>query len=153
MALDPEVEKLESDVREMCKKISEYRQTMLPDHLRNNTALSSSLDPKSTPGRIIFRLRNPSLSQQVLSLWFVEAEIPLLLLLGTEEQDCGQQKMIQLKETVSRNAANTHILVNRMGDFMDKLGSLNRSTIHPAFTKPRLTPLTTRSVFSLSFYM
>lgn len=37
-----DVEKLESDVRQMAKKISEYRQT-LPDHLRNtlDSALSS----------------------------------------------------------------------------------------------------------------
>ncbi|KAL0712403.1 hypothetical protein Bca4012_019381 [Brassica carinata] len=134
MALDPEVEKLESDVREMCKKISEYRQTTIPDHhLRNTTALSSSHAPNIHSGS------DPLPSSKRLTI-SAEAERPLVLLLGTEEQDCGQQKMIQLKETVSRNAANTHILVNRMGDCMDKLDSLNRSTIHPAFRKPTITP-------------
>ncbi|CAA0392788.1 unnamed protein product [Arabidopsis thaliana] len=51
MASDPELdmdegdlEKLESDVKQMAKKISEYRQT-LPDHLRNtlDSALSSHI--------------------------------------------------------------------------------------------------------------
>lgn len=51
MGLDPELEmdegdleKLESDVKQMAKKISEYRQT-LPDHLRNtlDSALSSHI--------------------------------------------------------------------------------------------------------------
>ncbi|KAJ4876734.1 Uncharacterized protein Rs2_41752 [Raphanus sativus] len=108
-----EVEKLESDVREMCKKISEYRQTTLTDPL-------------------------PSLKPLTIS---AEAEVPLVLL-GTEEQECGQRK-IQLHETVSRNAANIPILVKRMRECVEegihKLDSLNRRTIPPAFRKkPRI---------------
>ncbi|CAE6143933.1 unnamed protein product [Arabidopsis arenosa] len=57
MALDPELdmddedlETMESDVKQMAKKISEYRQT-LPDHLRNtlDSALSSHIDSGSDP--------------------------------------------------------------------------------------------------------
>ncbi|XP_048625817.1 uncharacterized protein LOC125593355 [Brassica napus] len=116
-----EAEKLESDVREMCKKITEYRQTTLPDHHLRNTALSSSSHTPNIDSRS--DLQNASLSQQ---------------------QDCGQ-RLIQLKETVSRNnAGNIPLLVKRVGECAEgihKLDSLNtRRTIHPAFRKPRITP-------------
>ncbi|RIA04379.1 hypothetical protein BRARA_K01391 [Brassica rapa] len=70
-----------------------------------------------------------------------EAETIPLVLLGTEEKDCGQ-RLVQLKETVSRNnAANIPLLVKRVGECVEgihKLDYLNtRRTIHPAF---RITP-------------
>lgn len=39
-----ELEKLEREVREMAKKISEYRNT-LPDHLSNTLDIASGSDP------------------------------------------------------------------------------------------------------------
>ncbi|EFH51281.1 hypothetical protein ARALYDRAFT_490514 [Arabidopsis lyrata subsp. lyrata] len=136
MGLDPELEmdegdleKLESDVKQMAKKISEYRQT-LPDHLRNtlDSALSShipvfpNIDSGSDP------LPSPCLTI---------AEVPVVL--GTEEQDSGE-KWIQLKERMSRNAANIPKVVKRMRECIesiDKLDSLD-ITIHPAFRRRRI---------------
>ncbi|CAH8273630.1 unnamed protein product [Arabidopsis lyrata] len=138
MGLDPELEmdegdleKLESDVKQMAKKISEYRQT-LPDHLRNtlDSALSShipvfpNIDSGSDP------LPSPCLT-------IAEAQVPVVL--GTEEQDSGE-KWIQLKERMSRNAANIPKVVKRMRECIesiDKLDSLD-ITIHPAFRRRRI---------------
>ncbi|CAF1715012.1 unnamed protein product [Brassica oleracea var. botrytis] len=118
----------------MCKKITEYRQTTLPDHHLRNTALSSSSHTPNIDSRS--DLQNASLSQQVPSL--------SLSLSLSFFQDCGQ-RLIQLKETVSRNnAGNIPLLVKRVGECAEgihKLDSLNtRRTIHPAFRKPRITP-------------
>ncbi|KAF8087168.1 hypothetical protein N665_0596s0019 [Sinapis alba] len=116
-----ELEKLESEVREMAKKIAEYRKT-LPEHLRDtlDSALSSS-DPL------------PSSSQRLLTLAAGDT--------GSEEQEeeC-EQKMIQLKDIVSRNAANLPKVVKRVRDCVHKLDSFDgRRTIHhPAFTRRRI---------------
>ncbi|AEE81894.1 hypothetical protein AtNW77_Chr4g0272141 [Arabidopsis thaliana] len=136
MASDPELdmdegdlEKLESDVKQMAKKISEYRQT-LPDHLRNtlDSALSShipvfpNIDSGSDP-----------LPSSCLTI--AEAQVPGVL----EEQD-SEEKWIQLKERMSRNAANIPKVVKRMRECIesiDKLDSLE-VTIHPAFKRQRI---------------
>lgn len=60
-------------------------------------------------------------------------------MLGTEEQDSGE-KMIQLKEIMSRNAAKIPKVVKRMRECVesiDKLDSLD-TTIHPAFRRRRI---------------
>ncbi|KAJ0250029.1 Uncharacterized protein HA466_0142400 [Hirschfeldia incana] len=118
-----ELEKLETEVKEMAKKISEYRKT-LPDNIRNtlDSALSST-DTGSDP------LPSSSSSSQRLA-------IPP----GTEEQEC-EQKMLQLKEILSRNAENISKVVKRARECTEaiqKLDSLDRRTIHPAFTRRRL---------------
>ncbi|XP_010427101.1 PREDICTED: uncharacterized protein LOC104712005 [Camelina sativa] len=110
-----DLENLESEVKQMAKKISEYRQT-LPDLLRN------TLDS--------------ALSSLVPVIPNVDAETQASVVVGTEvEQDC-REKMIRLKEIMSRNAANIPKVVKRMRDCierMDKLDSLDVTTIHPAF--------------------
>ncbi|EOA21770.1 hypothetical protein CARUB_v10002227mg [Capsella rubella] len=135
MALDPEVdidegdlEELESDVKQMAKTISEYRQT-LPDHLRNtlDSALSShipNIDSRLDP-----------LSSSYLSI--AETQAPVVV--GTEEQD-SREKIIRLKEIMSRNAANIPKVVKRIRECIegiDKLDSLD-VTIHPAFRRRRI---------------
>ncbi|KAL0712319.1 hypothetical protein Bca4012_019297 [Brassica carinata] len=128
-----ELEKLESEVREMAKKIGEYRKT-LPDHLRNtlDSALSSSHRPNTASGS------DPLPSSYERLTIAPETQAPLRL--GTEEQDC-EQKMIQLKDIVSRNAANMPKVVKRVRECIDtihKLDSLDGRTIHPAFTRRRI---------------
>ncbi|CAH8287636.1 unnamed protein product [Eruca vesicaria subsp. sativa] len=51
---DGEVEKLETDVREICNKIFEYRRlTTLPeDHLRNTPNIDSGSDPLPSSERL-----------------------------------------------------------------------------------------------------
>ncbi|CAN6817637.1 unnamed protein product [Brassica oleracea] len=119
-----ELEKMEWEVREMAKKITEYRKT-LPDNLRNtlDSALSSS--------HSFF----PSISDPLPS-----SSECLTIAPGTQDQDC-EQKMIQLKETVSRNAANMPKVIKRVRECVERihrLDSLGGRTIHPAFTRRRL---------------
>ncbi|XP_020879544.1 uncharacterized protein LOC9309017 isoform X1 [Arabidopsis lyrata subsp. lyrata] len=159
MGLDPELEmdegdleKLESDVKQMAKKISEYRQT-LPDHLRNtlDSALSSHIpvfpnidsgsDPLPSPCLTIaesnMRVMACYDESTTLTTTWQEAQVPVVL--GTEEQDSGE-KWIQLKERMSRNAANIPKVVKRMRECIesiDKLDSLD-ITIHPAFRRRRI---------------
>ncbi|XP_010456273.1 PREDICTED: uncharacterized protein LOC104737725 [Camelina sativa] len=115
-----DLENLESEVKQMAKKISEYRQT-LPDLLRNtlDSALSSLVPviPNVDSGSI--------------------AETQASVVVGTEEQD-SREKMIRLKEIMSRNAANIPKAVKRIRDCIeriDKLDSLDVTTIHPAFRR------------------
>ncbi|XP_009134544.1 uncharacterized protein LOC103858864 [Brassica rapa] len=122
-----ELEKMEWEVREMAKKIREYRKT-LPDNLRNtlDSALSSSHSffPSFASGSDPL----PSSSQR------------LTIAPGTQDQD-SEQKMIQLKETVSRNAANMPKVIKRVRECVERihrLDSLGGRTIHPAFTRRRL---------------
>ncbi|KAL9285225.1 hypothetical protein AtEden1_Chr4g0272121 [Arabidopsis thaliana] len=136
MASDPELdmdegdlEKLESDVKQMAKKISEYRQT-LPDHLRNtlDSALSSHIP-------VFPNIDSGSDPLPSLCLTIAEAQVPGVL----EEQD-SEEKWIQLKERMSRNAANIPKVVKRMRECIesiDKLDSLE-VTIHPAFKRQRI---------------
>ncbi|XP_013607442.1 PREDICTED: uncharacterized protein LOC106314040 [Brassica oleracea var. oleracea] len=100
----------------MCKKISEYRQTTLPDHHLRNTALSSShtsnIDSGSDP---------------------LPSSKPLTYL--------SRERLWAETDSVSRNAANIPLLVKRVRECVEgihKLDSLNtRRTIHP---NPRITP-------------
>lgn len=76
----------------------------------------------------------------LLLSFFFDAETQAPLRLGTEEQDC-EQKMIQLKDIVSRNAANMPKVVKRVRECIEtihKLDSLDGRTIHPAFTRRRI---------------
>ncbi|CAN7116816.1 unnamed protein product [Brassica rapa subsp. narinosa] len=127
-----ELEKMEWEVREMAKKIREYRKT-LPDNLRNtlDSALSSS--------HSFF----PSISSgDLLSLYYLinKSSVSSFSDAGTQDQD-SEQKMIQLKETVSRNAANMPKVIKRVRECVERihrLDSLGGRTIHPAFTRRRL---------------
>ncbi|CAH8371335.1 unnamed protein product [Eruca vesicaria subsp. sativa] len=121
-----ELEKLESEVTEMAQKVSEYRKT-LPEHLRNT--LDSALSSSSHTFPNIASGSDPQLPS---------SSNRLTISAGTEEQEC-EQKMIQLKEIMSRNAQNIPKVVKRVREFTHKLDSLDgRRTIHPAFTRRRL---------------
>ncbi|CAG7881873.1 unnamed protein product [Brassica rapa] len=128
-----ELEKMEWEVREMAKKIREYRKT-LPDNLRNtlDSALSSSHSffPSISSGLAVISYLYTISSTNLLCLFYA----------GTQDQDC-EQKMIQLKETVSRNAANMPKVIKRVRECVERihrLDSLDGRTIHPAFTRRRL---------------
>ncbi|VVB06810.1 unnamed protein product [Arabis nemorensis] len=145
MAVDPEsepeleldeggdLEKLESDLKQMAMKISDYRQT-LPDHLRNT--LDSALSSHRPAFPTIHSGSDPLPSSR-LTLAVAETRVPVVL--GTKEQDF-EEKMIQLKERMSRNAASIPKVVKRVRECIDginKLDSLD-GTIHPAFRRRRI---------------
>ncbi|CAA7017364.1 unnamed protein product [Microthlaspi erraticum] len=126
-----DLEELESEVRQMAKKISEYRQT-LPDHLRN------TLDSALSSHRPVFPNYGSGSDPQPSSrLTIAETEAPAVL--GAEDVDSGE-KMIQLKEKLSRNAANMPKVVKRVRECIEgihKLDSLD-GTIHQAFRRQRI---------------
>ncbi|KFK30631.1 hypothetical protein AALP_AA6G006900 [Arabis alpina] len=127
-----DLENLESDVRQMAKKISEFRQT-LPDHLRNT--LDSALSSHRPVLPTINSGSDPLPSSSSLTL--PETQGPGAL--GTEEQDF-KEKVIQLKARMSKNAANLPKVVKRVRECIDginKLDSLD-GTIHPAFRRRRI---------------
>ena len=79
--------------------------------------------------------------QQIFGVFFSDA--------GTQDQDC-EQKLIQLKETVSRNAANMPKVIKRVRECVERihrLDSLGGRTIHPAFTRRRLNWPPSLSIF------
>lgn len=124
-----ELEKLEREVREMAKKISEYRNT-LPDHLSNTLDIASGSDPMPSSSE---RLAIPPETQAA----------PLTRLVGSEEEEC-EEKMVQLKDIVSRNAENISKAVKRVRECVERIHRLDsldkgtRRTIHPAFTRRRI---------------
>ncbi|ESQ37703.1 hypothetical protein EUTSA_v10029047mg [Eutrema salsugineum] len=143
MALDPEtepevdldegdLEKLESDVRQMAKKISDYRQT-LPDHLRN------TLDSAISSHRPVLRnIGSGSGPLPPSRLTIAETEVAKVVM-GSQEQDSAE-KMVELKERMSRNAANIPKVVKRVRECIEGIHKIDSfdGTIHPAFTRRRL---------------
>ncbi|KAJ6879391.1 hypothetical protein NC652_032847 [Populus alba x Populus x berolinensis] len=127
------LEKLETEVKQMAKKILEYR-TTLPDQLKTTVAslLSSQrpvlphFDSGSDPGPS--GELNPG-GQDTSS----RAE------LLTEEDRKTAEKTHLLKEKISSNVSAMPVVLKRMEDCIskiDKLYSYNGS-IHPAFKKKR----------------
>lgn len=68
---------------------------------------------------------------------------PLTRLVGSEEEEC-EEKMVQLKDIVSRNAENISKAVKRVRECVERIHRLDsldkgtRRTIHPAFTRRRI---------------
>ncbi|CAH2069157.1 unnamed protein product [Thlaspi arvense] len=127
-----DLEKLESDVRQMAKKISEYRET-LPDHLRNT--LDSAL---SSHRPVLPNIGSGSGPLPPSRLTIPETGVGPVAL-GTREQDSAE-KMVELKERMSRNAANIPKVVKRARECIEGIHKLDSlaATIHPAFTRRRI---------------
>ncbi|KAK7340227.1 hypothetical protein VNO77_20925 [Canavalia gladiata] len=114
---DSELERLESDVKQMAHKILEYRAT-LPDQL--NTTLRSILDAHRP-------FIPPALEQNV----------------SREESSSTQdpetaEKLKMLNEKISNNCSAMPIVLKRMKDCIariEKLDSYNAAIIHPAFNR------------------
>ncbi|XP_010544384.1 PREDICTED: uncharacterized protein LOC104817023 isoform X1 [Tarenaya hassleriana] len=124
---EEDLEKLESEVLQMAQKISDYRKT-LPDQLRNT--LSSVLSSQQP----IFPNVESASDLGPSRLTIPELEDP------AEEQRCSE-KLIELKERISRNIATIPTVIERMRvciDRIDKLDSVD-GAIHPAFRRRRTT--------------
>ncbi|CAN8308923.1 unnamed protein product [Cochlearia groenlandica] len=122
---EEDLEKLESDVKKMAMKISEFRRT-LPYNLRNtlDSALSSL---RSVSSSAIASGSDPMPSSRISKT-------------GTEEKDL-EEKVVQLKEKMLKNAPNLPKLAKRVRECAEKINKLDSSehgTIHPAFTRRKL---------------
>ncbi|XP_020870077.1 uncharacterized protein LOC110225229 isoform X2 [Arabidopsis lyrata subsp. lyrata] len=129
---EEDLEKLESEVEHMSRKVSEYRKS-LPSHL-SNTVISShrSNFPNISSGSdsLLFRTTTTDWEELVLSRDGAR--------LGGIEQE-SRDNFIQLKERVYENIATVPLVVERMREGkerIDKSNSFNgTTTIHPAFTR------------------
>ncbi|KAH7577897.1 hypothetical protein JRO89_XS01G0313200 [Xanthoceras sorbifolium] len=159
-----ELEKLESDVKQMAQKILEYR-TTLPDQLKNTFALILSAQRPALPGiefvsepgpsgehntasvalpsllvlRLLFHFvikgSNQSYSYYSDSGGHVESKGTTLV---SEEQKTAD-KILLLKEKISSNVSAMPIVLKRVKECIykiDKLDSYN-GIIHPAFKKKK----------------
>ncbi|KAL5792439.1 hypothetical protein ACOSP7_001033 [Xanthoceras sorbifolium] len=129
-----ELEKLESDVKQMAQKILEYR-TTLPDQLKNTFALILSAQRPALPG--IEFVSEPGLSGEhnTDSGGHVESKGTTLV---SEEQKTAD-KILLLKEKISSNVSAMPIVLKRVKECIykiDKLDSYN-GIIHPAFKKKK----------------
>ncbi|XP_027352724.1 uncharacterized protein LOC113863366 [Abrus precatorius] len=120
-AEDSEIERLESDLKQMAHKILDYRAT-LPDQL--NATLRSVLDahrPFLPPAAL-----EPNVSREECS--------------STQEDPETAEKLKLLNEKISSNCSAMPIVLKRMKDCIariEKLDSYNAAIIHPAFKRKK----------------
>ncbi|GMY09184.1 Packaging protein [Fagus crenata] len=124
---EDEVEKLESDVKQMAQKLLEYR-TTLPDQLRS--ILTSVLtaqrpvfpDPSEPP--------NPDAGGQ--------AKDSEGRLCAEEDQETAE-KLRLLKDKISSNVSAMPIVLKRMKECISRIDKLdsNNGIIHPAFKRKK----------------
>nr|XP_043622043.1 uncharacterized protein LOC122593671 [Erigeron canadensis]XP_043622045.1 uncharacterized protein LOC122593671 [Erigeron canadensis] len=122
---EEEVEKLEKEVKEMCEKISEYRDSM-PHRLHTTLSSFLSSSPPITNTDLV-----PSSSTNPIS----EENGALV-----EADPTHADKIQTIKHKISNNASMTSSLLTRMKDCMsriDKLYSFNNGS-HPAFKRRKI---------------
>ncbi|GFY92562.1 hypothetical protein Acr_08g0009580 [Actinidia rufa] len=129
---DEELEKLESDVKEMAEKILEYR-TTLPDQLKNALASTVAAQRPIFPIRVTDGFEpgssgnpNPDAGQS--------GEMHPL----AEDQETAKKTQL-LREKITRNVSAMPVLLKRMKECISRIDSLEPSNgfVHPAFKRKR----------------
>ncbi|VYS44694.1 unnamed protein product [Arabidopsis thaliana] len=130
---EEDLEKMESEVEQMSRKVSEYRKS-LPSNL-SNSVISSRRSNFPNIDSLGFR------TTSTVILFLASLEEPLVSRdgahIGGIEQE-SRDSLIQLKERVYENIATVPLVVERMRESkerIDKSISFNGTTMHPAFTR------------------
>ncbi|TXG62841.1 hypothetical protein EZV62_009835 [Acer yangbiense] len=139
---EEELEKLESDVKQMAQRILEYRAT-LPDQLKNTFAsiLSAQrpalpgIEPQSEPGPS--RDHNPVIISEYYADSGGHVESKGTTLVGEEQKTAD--KISLLKDKISSNISAMPIVLKRMKECISKIDKLDsyNGIIHPAFKKKK----------------
>ncbi|ANM57726.1 hypothetical protein AtNW77_Chr1g0000811 [Arabidopsis thaliana] len=120
---EEDLEKMESEVEQMSRKVSEYRKS-LPSNL-SNSVISSRRSNFPNIDSLGFRTTSTALvSRDGAHIGGIEQE--------------SRDSLIQLKERVYENIATVPLVVERMRESkerIDKSISFNGTTMHPAFTR------------------
>ncbi|KAK3194829.1 hypothetical protein Dsin_026139 [Dipteronia sinensis] len=131
---EEELEKLESDVKQMAQRILDYRAT-LPDQLKNTFALILSAQRPALPGIEPQSEPGPSLDHNPDSGGHVESKGTTLV--GEEQKTAD--KICLLKDKISSNISAMPIVLKRMKECISKIDKLDsyNGIIHPAFKKKK----------------
>ncbi|KAK2650334.1 hypothetical protein Ddye_017823 [Dipteronia dyeriana] len=131
---EEELEKLESDVKQMAQRILEYRAT-LPDQLKNTFASILSAQRPALPGIEPQSEPGPSGDHNPDSGGHVESKGTTLV--GEEQRTADKIRL--LKDKISSNVSATPIVLKRMKECISKIDKLDsyNGIIHPAFKKKK----------------
>ncbi|KAI9182384.1 hypothetical protein LWI28_024788 [Acer negundo] len=131
---EEELEKLESDVKQMAQRILEYRAT-LPDQLKNTFASILSAQRPALPGIEPQSEPGPSRDHNPDSGGHVESKGTTLV----GEDQMTADKIRLLKDKISSNVSAMPIVLKRMKECINKIDKLDsyNGIIHPAFKKKK----------------
>ncbi|KAJ4726940.1 Eukaryotic translation initiation factor 3 subunit C like [Melia azedarach] len=134
-AEEEELEKLESDVKQMAQKILEYR-AALPDQLKNTFASILSAQRPVFPGSESWLEPGLFGEQKSDSGGHDESSEGTT---RTEEQQKASEKICLLKDKMSSNMSAMPTLLKRMKECISKIDELDSFSgiIHPAFKKKK----------------
>ncbi|KAJ0052455.1 uncharacterized protein LOC116142612 [Pistacia vera] len=132
---EEDLEKLESDVKQMAQKILEYRAT-LPDQLKNTFASILSSQRPVLPGFESGLEPGPSRDHNTDSGEHVESSKGATLV---KEEQKAAEKIRLLKAKISSNVAAMPTVLKRMKECIFRIEELDsyNGIIHPAFKKKR----------------